>query len=243
MAEKKPSERKRSMQPKGTKSGKTTIVDEYGLSQYDNEVLAEYLSNGQNASAAIRKCHPTAAGWTIGAVNTEAKYFFARPQIRLRAAVLLSEQAKRLALTDDKVLTEAARIAFSDVRKLFDAEGNLLHPSMWPDDVAASVASVEMQLDRVTQDTDTEEFDGDGKLIARRRVTTVLRQETHTKKIKFWDKNQALEKLFKHKGLFREDNAQRNQFTPDLAALPLPVVQLIQARLREITGTQLPEAG
>ena len=247
MAEKKPSVRKRSHQPKGTgtKKGKidSVIVDEYGLSQYDNEVIAEYLANGQNASAAIRKCHPTAAKWAMGSVNTEAHDFFARPQIRLRVATLLSEQAKRLEITDDKLLTETARIAFSDVRQLFDASGNLLPTTEWPDSVASSVSSLEVQVDRVVQDTDEAEYDGDGNLIARRRVTTVLREETRTKKVKFWDKNAALEKLFRHRGLFRNDNLQQGQLGAELIALPLPIVQLIQARLREATGTEPVEAG
>ena len=50
-------------------------------------------------------------------------------------------------------------------------------------------------------------------------------------KIKFWDKNSALEKLFKHMGLFEADNRQKNPFFGDLANLPLPLVQLIQQRL------------
>jgi len=38
---------------------------------------------------------------------------------------------------------------------------------------------------------------------------TVTRTETQPGKIKFWNKNDALEKAFKHLGLYERDNSQK----------------------------------
>ena len=219
--------------PKVRGRDNTNLTDEDGLTQVEIAALNEYIVNGGKQSDAFRVANPKAKGWTVDAVNVEASQLFNRPRVRIRLAQMRAEQAKRTAVTSDRILQETARLAFSDARKLFNARGELLHPSEWPDDVAASVAQMDMQLDRVSQDTDTEDFDGDGKQISRTRVTTVLKSETYTKKIKFWDKNSALERLFKHMGLFEADNRQRNPLTADLANLPLPLLQLIQERLRE----------
>jgi phage terminase small subunit len=43
-----------------------------------------------------------------------------------------------------RVLTEAARVAFFDHRRLFDAEGKLIPTHQLPDDVAAGLAGIEI---------------------------------------------------------------------------------------------------
>ncbi|MEW5709819.1 MAG: terminase small subunit [Pseudomonadota bacterium] len=100
------------------------------------------------------------------------------------------EVAEKLELKTEDVLREAMRIAFCDPRRLFDERGRLLHPTRWPDEIAAAVASVEV----------VEESAGRG---GERELVC------YSKKVKLWDKNSALEKLFKHLGLFEKDNAQK----------------------------------
>src|SRR3546814_6731932 len=46
--------------------------------------------------------------------------------------------------SQDRVLQEIARLAFSDLRNLFDAQGNLIPVSELSDDAAASLAAVEV---------------------------------------------------------------------------------------------------
>jgi hypothetical protein len=60
----------------------------------------------------------------------------------------------------------------------------------------------------------------------------------YVNKVKLWDKNPALDKLFKHMGLYEADNLQQNPFAGDLSKLPAPLLQLIQDKLREIGGLQ-----
>ena len=82
-----------------------------------------------------------------------------------------------------RVLQEAARLAFSDIRKCFDDEGKLLPTKDWPDDVAAAIQATET----VRQNLDH----ADGK------TDKVV-------KLKAWDKPKALEMLAKNLGMFDE---------------------------------------
>ena len=88
-----------------------------------------------------------------------------------------------------RLLFENARIGFSDIRRLFDAEGRLKPAHDWDDDVAAAVASIE-----------TRELFGEGP-DGKRQIGLVH-------KIKLWDKSAALERLMRHLGMFEKDNAQ-----------------------------------
>jgi hypothetical protein len=112
------------------------------------------------------------------------------------AANLLQEPAVALALEDltrkklatlerdgDRVLNEFGTIGFSDVRKLFSPDGGLLPPNQWPDDIAPAVSSVEVD----------ELYEGSG----RDRC-----QIGWTKKVKLWNKNDALTKLGENLKLF-----------------------------------------
>jgi len=87
------------------------------------------------------------------------------------------------AIDPDRVLREAGRLAYSDIRQLFDDAGNFLPIKQWPDDIARAVASVEVVKKNVTT--------GDGK------VDDVL-------KVRLWDKPGKLQDLMKHHGQLTE---------------------------------------
>jgi len=95
----------------------------------------------------------------------------------------------------DGTLRELRRLVYSDPRNFFDEHGNLLEIKELSDDAAACLASVEV----------VEEFAGKGA--DRQHVGYV-------KKVKFWDKNSAIEKAMKHLGLFERDNAQLTPVLP-----------------------------
>jgi hypothetical protein len=61
------------------------------------------------------------------------------PQVKRKAQERLAD------LVDpDRTLREAARLAFSDIRELFDAGGRLRPIRDWPCELAAAVGSVEV---------------------------------------------------------------------------------------------------
>lgn len=99
----------------------------------------------------------------------------------------------RAEVSVERVLTELARIGFSDIRKVFTETGALKPVHEWDDDTAASIASVEV-VTRPGADVDE-----DGN-----------RSVEYVHKIKAWDKNSALEKLGKNLKMFIERHAHEN---------------------------------
>ncbi len=81
----------------------------------------------------------------------------------------------------DRVLREAANIAYSDLRDLFDEHDRLLPPSKWPDWAAPAISSIEVT---------------DG---------TISGGTASVTKIKAWDKLTAIGLLFKNLGLLNRD--------------------------------------
>jgi phage terminase small subunit len=93
----------------------------------------EYLVDLNGAAAAIR------AGYAESGARQEAHRLLANPAIQERIAALQAERAARTAVTADKVLAEAGRIAFAKLTDVvrwgtreisvgFDADGKRLSP-------------------------------------------------------------------------------------------------------------------
>ena len=140
-----------------------------------------YIENGGNATqAAISAGFSKKTGYSIGARLLKNVEVLAEITKRTK------ELSQKFELTTERTLREIARLAYSDPRKFYDAEGNLRPIHELDDDTAACIASVE--VDEITMEH------------------TVI---GHTKKLKQWDKNSALEKAMKFHGLYEKDNAQQ----------------------------------
>lgn len=208
-------------------------MDETGLTEFEHRLVDAYMRNGGHQAAAFKECHPTAANWQPEAIYSAASQAFAMTRVRIRIAQLRAESAARTAITTDKVLQQAFNLAFSDTRKLFGPDGTLLMPHQWPDDIAAAVASVDVVEDSVTQQVETVDDENN-----KTTTTTTTTYARYTKKVKLWDKNPALDKLFRHMGLYERDNLQKNPILADLAQLPLPLLMLLKDKLRESAGAE-----
>lgn len=84
---------------------------------------------------------------------------------------------------------EIARLAYFDIRRAFDEEGNPIPINELPDDIAAALVSVQF----------TELFDGDGNT---RKLRGIMKKYT------FANKNVSLEQAAKILGMFAKDNEQ-----------------------------------
>lgn len=93
--------------------------------------------------------------------------------------------ANKMEITQERVLQEMARIAFADIRKLYNDYGGLKSIQDLDDDVASIITGIEV----------TEEFEGYGQ---------DREQIGYTKKIKMADKTKALDMLGKYFGMFKE---------------------------------------
>lgn len=98
----------------------------------------------------------------------------------------------------DRIIDEIKMISLIDLRKLYDADDVLLPVSKWPDDVARSVAGID-----VDEIWETEEEGG-----RRRKV-----QVGQTKKIKLFDKLKALEMLGRKLGQFVQKHEVSGKLT------------------------------
>lgn len=103
-------------------------------------------------------------------------------QVKRKAAQRIKDMLAE-AIDPDRVLREVGRLAYSDIRRLFDERGNFLPIQKWPDDIAHAVASVEVLKRNVTT--------GDDK------IDDVL-------KVRLWDKPGKLENLMRHHGQLEE---------------------------------------
>lgn len=147
-----------------------------------------YIANGENATEAAKT-----AGYAASSAR-ERGYELVKDREVIAALKQRREAlARKFELRTEDVLRELARIVHADPRKAFDAQGNLLPVHEWPDEVAAMIASVEVE----------ELFEGSGE--SRKYIG-------QTKKIKIWDKNSAIDKAMKHLGQYERDNEQKNHF-------------------------------
>jgi len=153
--------------------------------------VQEYLVDLNATKAAIR------AGYSAKTASSQGERLLRNVEIQAAIAERMKERGERTAVTADRVLLEAARLALFDPRQLFNDDGSPKGIHELDDDTAAAVAGIEVM----------EQFEGSGT----DRVFV-----GYVKKYRIADKNAALEKLFKHHGLYERDN---NQKTDPLTSL------------------------
>jgi phage terminase small subunit len=141
-------------------------------------VLAFIANGGKGGEAAIE------AGYSAQGISPSvtANRLLKNANVRAEIARRSHRIAVRAEITVERTLRENAAIAFFDPRRLYADDGTMLPIKEWPDDVAAAVASVKTH----------EHYDGEDK-------ARVVKWE-----VRFWNKCDALEKLFKFERLYEE---------------------------------------
>lgn len=100
--------------------------------------VEEYAVDGVAAAAARR------AGYPAATANSHGCLLLKRPEV---AAAVAAKEAERLAAAElgaERVLREAARIAFTDIRDVLRPDGTVKDIAEFDADLAAAVASVTM---------------------------------------------------------------------------------------------------
>lgn len=161
------------------------------------ELFAQKWVECGNASEAYRLAYD-ASEMSAEAIHVEACRLLQNPKVALRVNELKELQLKRHQVTADRVIAELAKLAFLDIRKAFDENGNLKPITELDDDTAAAIAGLEVEVKRVPGDTD-EELDGQphGGALKRQRGEPSARIH----KIKLADKKGALDSLTKCLGI------------------------------------------
>ncbi len=185
---------------KDTRRGRLNVQQARFCRQYAYDVM------GNATKAAI------AAGYSKDTASAQAAVLLNLPKVQDEIARLQVRQLQKTELLVAATVTELARLAFSDPRNFFDAEGNPLPVHELPDDIAAALASFEIE----TKQTKRTRDDDAGETIERSTIVT---------KYKLWSKPEALAMMGKYTGILREkDNAAASD-TPTRTEVTITLVQ------------------
>ncbi|WP_434513794.1 terminase small subunit [Dechloromonas sp. ARDL1] len=146
------------------------------------EKFAQEVASGKSQADAYRAAFDCARS-KPETIQSHASRLMADGKVSARVKELREMIVDRLAINNERILREIARLALFDPRSLFNDDGTPKPIAELDDDTAAAIAGLEV----------LEEFEGSGK----ERVFV-----GYTKKYKIADKNAALEKLCKHLGLY-----------------------------------------
>ena len=143
--------------------------------------IEEYLIDLNATQAAIRAGYSEDSARNIGSEN------LSKPDIQESIAAAMQERSERTEITQDRVLRELARVAFANIRELFE----------WDEGRACFVPSKNLTEDQSAAISEvwseTVRFYNEETDVAETKVKL---------KLKTYDKLSALEKLGKHLGLF-----------------------------------------
>lgn len=143
--------------------------------------VEEYVVDLNATQAAIRAGHSAKSAQQIGSEN------LLKPVIQAAIAIARQKQQEAVGITPLRALTEATRLALFDARRLFSDDGRPKGIHELDDATAAAISGIKISTRK--------DKEGDG--------------ETTVTEYKIADKNAALEKLFKHLGMYELDNAQK----------------------------------
>lgn len=137
----------------------------------------EYVKNRFNGTNAA-----ISAGYSKKTAAVAAAKMLIIPNIAAYIQALKADISTAIGVSAIDIANEYAKIGFSDIRQIFDEDGNMIKIKQMSDSSAASIASIEV----------LEEFDG---------VGPEKKYIGNTKKVRFYDKVTALDKLAKMLGV------------------------------------------
>ena len=166
------------------------------LTPKQDRFCREYMIDLNATQAAIR------SGYSKKTAKEQAYGLLTKLHIQQRVTELNRKRQEATGITAEKVLREAARIAFADVGEAFNDDGSLKLIHEIPKDIRRAMSSLEV--------VENWEYNEEGE----KEISGEL------KKVKFWSKDKQIENLFKHCGLFEKDNEQSRDLTvAEIAAL------------------------
>lgn len=132
-----------------------------------------------------------AAGYSEKTATQQGYQQLQNPLVQKRIAALREKTAERVHISIDMIIGELWKLANCDISEAFDDKGQLKPIKEIPEEVRKAISGVEI----------LEEFEGYGQ---------ERTQIGWTKKVRFWDKNKALDALGRHLGMFVEKKQDIN---------------------------------
>lgn len=111
------------------------------------ERFAQEVASGKSQAEAYRIAYPKSQKWKPATLWREASKLMVNPKVSTRVEELRASIAKAAQVETVRVVQELARVALSDVRKVFHEDGRVKSPHELDDATAAAVSSVEFDPD------------------------------------------------------------------------------------------------
>lgn len=153
----------------------------------------EYLIDLCATQAAIR------AGYSARTAEQIGHRLLRNVQVAEAIAAAQAERSKRTGIAQDRVLLELARVAFFDIRRLFQEDGSLKAVCELDHDSAAALSGIETVEDFSDAASEEPEEQPHGGALKRRRALV-----GYVKKVKLWDKTAALALSMRHLGMLND---------------------------------------
>lgn len=196
---------------------------ETGLTDQQEMFCREYLVDFNGTQAAIR------AGYSEKSAYSQAHDLLKNDAVADLLRKLAQKRSEKVEVKSDEVLREMMRMGYSDVRGIFNDKGAVLPMAEWSDDMARAIAYIE--VDEIYENDHGQKLcDACDKQIYEHLVG-------HTKKIKLWPKDRAVEMLAKNQKLLTEKHEHSG---PD--GLPLNA-KLTDAELEARINLMLQKTG
>lgn len=162
------------------------VIEGHGLNAKQHLFVLEYMKDFNGKQAAIR------AGYSVKGSEVTASKLLIHPKVSALIRSIQSKAVDNTIVTREKVLKQYSRLAFFDIRKFYDASGNLKSIVDLDDDTAAAITGLEIEQNAKYED-DPNDLVGDGP-------TKLIKSITATKKLKLTDMKSALDSICKMEG-------------------------------------------
>lgn len=183
-----------------------------GLNDRQRAFVDAYLIDPNATQAAI------AAGYSKRTANEQGARLLANVSVAKEIARRQSKRAEQAKATADDVLREIDTLATSDIGALFDLTADalrMLPMREWPMEARRAVSSVKVKVYPIDKPEIDDEDLADLEKMAQNLTSPLLRRfvqlmrdvrwdQYQIVELKLWDKNSALDKAGKHRGLWGE---------------------------------------
>lgn len=187
--------------------------DTADLTDRQRRFVDEYLVDLNGAAAARR------AGYSERRAKNEAVELLDDPRIQAAVKARIEERKARIEVTQDQVIYELARLAFSDIRKAIGWRSNVLATI-----VDEETGQTHTTFTNTVELKNSDEIDDDTAAA----ISEISQTDKGALRIKFHDKKGALTDLGRHFGLFTDTH--KHEVGDSLAQL----IARIDGRTRSI---------
>jgi phage terminase small subunit len=154
----------------------------------------EYLIDLNGKQAAIR------CGYAEGSAEVQASRLLSNAKVAVAVEKAMSERSERTKITADHVLTELAKIGFSDIRRAIKwfSQTNVAQV----DEVEGEIedGSIRFAVANQVELVSSDDIDDD----TAKAISEISMSDRGGLKVKFHDKRAALVDIGKHLGMFKE---------------------------------------